>query len=169
VLEWPGQVALRGREGERVASVGGLGWVGVGCCVVVIVGGFSTVSSGWSGLSVIVLTLGVAGTLVGSAVGVLGMAGGSKGKSDWVGGEEGTVVLASTAVALVLGRAWPHLSCCNRPVNYFQQAFIVVLHLRWEVTFVCVLGGRLVGLVVRWGVLSLALAASAVSKGLLGV
>ncbi len=66
---------------------GGLGWVGVGCCI--IGGVFGVARAGWSGLSVMILMRELAGTWVGSVVDVLDMVGGSKGEMDWVGREEG--------------------------------------------------------------------------------
>ena len=74
--------------------------------------------------------MGVSVTLVGNAVGVLWIVGGSEGKLAWVSGGEGVVVLAPAAVALVLGRAWLSLPCCNSPVDCFQQAFVAVLQPR---------------------------------------
>jgi len=82
----------------------------------------------------------------------------------------GMVVLASTAAASALGRAWPSLSCCDGAVDSFQQVYVAVLHSKWEVAVSGVLGGRLVGVVARGGGLaSLALAASEVRRCLPGV
>jgi len=111
----------------------------------------------------------VSGTLVGSSVG-LEIVGDGERKSDWVGGEEGVVALASTASASALGRAWPSMSCCDGAVDSFRQVYVAVLHSKWEVAASAVLGGRLVGAVARGGGLSSsALAASEVRRCLPGV
>ena len=75
--------------GEGDAGFGGLGWVGVGvdCCI--IVGGISAGKGGWSGLSFRGLAMGVSVALVGNAVGMRWIVGGSRWKSAWVGGGEG--------------------------------------------------------------------------------
>jgi len=72
------EISGRGRGGK----VEGLGWVGAGCCVIVSFGSFSAVRSVGSGVSVIVLTLGVLGSfLLSGAVDVLKLVGGSEGGS----------------------------------------------------------------------------------------
>jgi len=88
-------VAEGGGMGSKVrgrgSKFGGLaGWVGFGCSVIVSSSvDFSAGRKGWSGLSVVVLTLGVVGTLLGVAFDVLEVVGGGGRESDWVGGEEG--------------------------------------------------------------------------------
>jgi len=67
-------MAGRGRGSE----VEGLGWVGVGCCVV---GGGSVRGVG-AGASVVVLALEVSGSWLGGAVDVLKLVGGGEGRSE---------------------------------------------------------------------------------------
>jgi len=69
-----GVIAGRGRGSE----VEGLGWVGVGCCVV---GGGSVRGVG-AGASVVVLALEVSGSWLGGAVDVLKLVGGGEGRSE---------------------------------------------------------------------------------------
>jgi len=73
--------------GEGDAGFGGLGWVGVDCGVVV--SGVSAVKGVWSWLSVGGLAVWVSVALVGNAVGMRWIVGGSRWKSAWVGGGEG--------------------------------------------------------------------------------
>ncbi len=75
----------------------------------------------------------------------------------------------SAAAASALGGACPSSSSCGGPVDCIQQAFIAVQPSRWKVSFLGVLGGRLVGVVGGRGLASSALAASRGRKGLPGV
>ncbi len=69
-------IAGRGRGSE----VGGLGRVGVGCCVVV--GGCGAVRGVGSSVSVVVLTLEVSGSWLSGVVDVLKLVGGGEGRSE---------------------------------------------------------------------------------------
>jgi len=86
-----GVASVGGAGGDvrgRGSKFGGLGWVGVGCCIVVIDGGFGTVRNGWSGMSVVVLMFGLSSTLFVGSVDVLELVGSGEGVSGWVGKEE---------------------------------------------------------------------------------
>jgi len=80
---WICGVGVAGVSGAEVSGrgrgskIGGLGWVGVGCCVVGI-----GVGAAWgigSGASVVVLTLWVSGSLLSGAVDVLKLVGSEGG------------------------------------------------------------------------------------------
>jgi len=98
---------------RRGNEVGGLGWVGVGCCI--IVGSFSAARAGWSGLSVVILMVEVSGTGVGSVVDVLDMVGGSKGELEWVGGEEGDSSIGIDSCSIGSGKSLAILFLLQRP------------------------------------------------------
>ncbi len=70
------EISGRGRS----SKIGGLGWVSVGCCIV-ISSSVDTVRRIGFGASVIVLTLWVSGSLLNGVVDVLKLVGGGEGGS----------------------------------------------------------------------------------------
>jgi len=79
------------------------------------VGSFGVARAGWSGLSVVILMVEVSGTGVGSVVDVLDMVGGSKGESEWVGGEEGDSSIGIDSCSIGSGKSLPILVLLRRP------------------------------------------------------
>ncbi len=165
-----GACVVVGKISGRGNGVGGLsGWVVVGCGVIVVIVGCVVAGGRGGGSELSVLEL-MCVVFLGVECVMLEGGGGGGIEFKGVGGEEGAVavVLALVAAASALGRSWPSSSHCHGPFEYVRQAFIVVLESRWEVSFLGVLGGRLVGSVFGMGLASTTSAASAPSGGVPG-
>jgi len=74
----------------------------------------------------------------------------------------GAVASSLAAAASAVRGAGPGSSWCDGPVDYLQQACVAVQRSMWEVAFLGVWGGRLVG--SASGLTSLALSSSATSR-----
>jgi len=112
-----GAVGVGGEEGGKSEGLGG---VGVGGCGVVGGIGFGACRKGTPVL------MGVSITVLGGAVYVLGLAGGSEGGLGGTVGRREALSLASVSAASVQGSAWLG-ACCDDPVDYFQQSSCVAV------------------------------------------
>jgi len=148
----------------RGGKFGGLsGWVvvGDGVVIVVIVGSIILVMGrrGRSELSVVGLTFGSVG-VAGVKYVVLEVGEGGGGSVMGSSVRRGVVASVSAAAASIWRGACSNSSGCDGPVDCVQQAFVAAQPSRWKVSFLGVLGGRLVGAVGGRGLASSASAAA---------
>jgi len=111
---WCGDVGVArvdGFEGEGMgegSKFGGLGWGGSGGCII-IGGGFSAVGSGWSGVSILVLALGVSITVLGGLVDVLTLVGGGEEGAEWGGGKGKGIAIGISCCGIGIGASLAEL------------------------------------------------------------